>query len=182
MVVGLQTVQELVKDLGERDKNNPEGAGVDLRLGEVHRISGGQAFIEADGAAGQGRRSGFQTELVMQYKTGSDDQDNLEIKPGEYYLVKTIESVDIPLDMLADCRTRTSLFRAGLALFAGVGSPGYQGQLVFGLSNLGLLPVTIQMGARICSLLFYRLEETGIAYRGQHKGGRVTPAGVERQV
>ncbi|HEY4160550.1 MAG TPA: hypothetical protein VGM08_00645 [Candidatus Saccharimonadales bacterium] len=182
MVVGLQEVLTIVKDLGERDKNNPEGAGVDLRLGEVHRIKDGSAFIEADGPAGQGLRSGFNTEPVAAYSASSTSQEKLTIQPGEYYLVKTIESVDVPLDVVADFRARSSLFRAGLNLLTTVGSPGYKGPLIFGLANLGPLPVTLQMGARICSALFYRLETEGSAYRGQHMGGRVTPGGVERQV
>ncbi|HSX31541.1 MAG TPA: hypothetical protein VLE99_06525 [Candidatus Saccharimonadales bacterium] len=182
MVVDLREVQKIVQNLGERDRNNPEGAGVDLRLGEVHRLSGGEAFIEADGVAGQGLRSGFSTEVVAAYKEDSGTQDKLVIQPGEYYLVKTIETVDIPMDVLADFRPRSSLFRAGLSFQGTVGSPGYKGALIFGLANLGPLPVTLQMGARICSAVFYRLEGQGTAYRGQHMGGRVTSAGVEQQV
>lgn len=182
MVISLDEVRKIVKDLGDRDKHNPEGAGVDLRLGEIHKITGGEAFIEADGPASQGLRSGFDTEVVAAYQPGHKAQEKFTIRPGEYYLVKTIESVDIPLDVVADCRPRSSLFRAGLSLLTTVGSPGYQGPLIFGLTNLGPLPVTLQMGARICSALFYRLESEGTAYRGQHMGGRVTPGGVERQV
>jgi deoxycytidine triphosphate deaminase len=182
MVIGLHEVQKIVKDLGDRDKNNPEGAGVDLRLGEVHRIIDGDAFIETDGPQGQGLRSGFNTEVVVAYKEDGESQEKFEIKPGEYFLVKTIESVDIPLDVMADFRARSSLFRAGLNLLTTIGPPGYHGPLVFGLANLGPLPVTLQMGARICIAVFYRLEAEGIAYRGQHMGGRVTPNGVERQV
>lgn len=182
MVVSMAEIQKIVQGLGERDRNNPEGAGVDLRLGEVHRIAGGTAFIEADGPAGQGLRSGFETELVMQYHEGKDTQDKLTIQPGEYYLVKTVESVDIPLDVLADFRARTTLFRAGLCLLTSTGAPGYQGGLVAGLTNLGPQPVTLQMGARIIAAHFYRLESTGTAYRGQNQGGRVTAGGVERQV
>jgi deoxycytidine triphosphate deaminase len=182
MVVGLDEVRKIVKDLGERDKNSPEGAGVDLRVGEVHRIKGGNAFIEADGPQGQGLRSGFNTEVVTSYQASDVNQESITIQPGEYFLVKTVESVEIPLDIVADFRARSSLFRAGLSLLTTVGSPGYKGPLVFGLANLGPLPVTLQMGARICSALFYRIETEGIAYRGQHMGGRITPGGIERQV
>lgn len=182
MVVSLKEVQKIVQNLGERDRKNPEGAGVDLRLGEVHRITSGKAFIETDGPAGQGLRSGFSTEGVTAYQDGAKTQPKLVIKPGEYYLVKTIESVKMPLDVLGDFRPRSSLFRAGLNLLTTLASPGYQGELIFGLTNLGPKPVTLQMGARICSAVFYRLETEGSAYRGQHQGGRVTSNGVEQQV
>ena len=46
MIIGpkklLKLVKEikLVEDLAERELTNPEGAGFDLRLGEVHEIFG----------------------------------------------------------------------------------------------------------------------------------------------
>lgn len=182
MVISHDEVVKIVQGLGERDLNNPEGASVDLRLGSVHELADGKAFIEADGKAGQGRRSGFNTKEICSYKEGSDQQATLTINPGDYYLVKTIETVDTPLDVLADFRPRSTLFRSGLCLLTTVGSPGYKGELIFGLSNLGPHPVDLQLGARICQATFYRLESEGVAYRGQNQGGRVTSAGAEQQV
>lgn len=182
MVISHEEVLTIVNGLGERDLNTPEGASVDLRLKSVHKIVGGEAFIECDGEAGLGRRSGFETEEVCSYKPDSETQDTLEIKPGEYFLVKTIETVNIPINVLADFRARSSMFRAGLSLLTTVGAPGYKGELIFGLKNDGPLPVKLQMGARFCQAVFYRLEQDGVAYRGQNQGGRVTVAGVEQQV
>lgn len=182
MVISLSEVKKIVKNLGERDFNNPEGAGVDLRLGSVYKITGGRAFIEADNEAGQGKRSGFTTSELYSYDIDAKEQDSLIIKPGEYYLVKTIESVALPLDVLADFRPRSTLFRSGLQLLTTLGTPGYEGELIFGLSNLCDHPVELQMGARICTAVFYRLESEGVAYRGQNQGGRVTASGEERQV
>lgn len=182
MVISLDEVKIIVKNLSDRDLNNPEGAGVDLRMGEVHKIIGGKAFIEADTMDSQGRRSGFDTEAIYKYDDKSDEQEILTIKPGDYYLVKTIETVDIPLDVIADFRMRSTLFRAGLNLLSNIGAPGYKGELVFGLVNLGQHPVDIQLGARIANVVFYRMESKGTAYRGQNQNGRVTAAGEEQQV
>lgn len=182
MLLAHDRIHKIVQNLSERELHHPEGAAVDLRLGEVHRITGGEAFIEADGATGQGLRRGFETELVLAYAPTGDSQDKLVIKPGDYYLVKTIETVKLPLDVVADFRPRSSLFRAGLVLLTSVGAPGYAGELVFGLTNAGPLPVTLQMGARFCVAIFHHVDGKGVAYRGQHQGGRVTPEGVERQV
>lgn len=182
MIIPHEEVVKIVNNLGERDLNNPEGASVDIRLGSVHKIVGGEAFIETDGEAGQGLRSGFKTEEIYAYKENSDTQDTIVVNPGEYFLVKTIETVDIPLDVVADFRARSSLFRAGLSLLTTIGSPGYKGELIFGLQNAGQHPVTLQMGARICQAIFYKLESEGVAYRGQNQGGRVTASGIEQQV
>ncbi len=182
MVISIADVHKIVQNLSVRELENPEGAGVDLRLGEVIEITGGTAFIEADGPAGQGLRSGFETKVTCAFQEGGEVQEKFVFEPGKYYLVKTVETVQIPINVLGDFRARSTLFRSGLNLLTTTGAPGYEGPLVFGLTNHGSLPVTIQMGARIAQALFYRLESDGIGYRGQNQGGRTTASGVERQV
>jgi dUTP pyrophosphatase len=182
MVLSHADIQKIVQNLSQRELEKPEGTGVDLRLGEVHKLTAGQAFIEVDGSAGQGKRSMFPTEKIMGYHPDAETQDTFIIQPGQYCLVKTIESIKTPLDVLSDFRPRSTLFRSGLILLTTVGSPGYEGELIFGLHNAGPFPVSLQMGARICTAVFYRLEGKGVAYRGQHQGGRVTSAGTEQQV
>lgn len=182
MVIGIAEVQKIVQNLSTRELESPEGAGVDLRLGEVIEITGGVAFIEADGPAGQGLRSGFESKVICAFQHDDIAQKKFVFEPGKYYLVKTVESVNIPINVLGDFRARSTLFRSGLSLLTTTGAPGYEGPLVFGLINHGPLPVTIQMGARIANALFYRLESEGIGYRGQNQGGRATASGVERQV
>ena len=170
----------LITGLGGRDLSNPEGTGIDLRLGAVHKIVEGGAYIEADGAAGLGRRHGVKTEEIFKLKDG-DAQDELIIKPGEYYLIQTAEAVNTPLDLMPMVYPRSSLFRAGLLLLATKTDPGYKGQFTFGISNLGPFEVKLQLGARICNIVFHQIEGESIAYRGQHQGGRVSH-GEETQV
>lgn len=172
----------LLENLGDRDLNNPEGVGVDLRLGSVHKIVKGGAFIEADGKAGLGKRKGVTTRTVAEYKDGSDKQKEVVIKPGDYYLVQTLESVNTPEDLMPMIYPRSSLFRAGLLLLNSKTDPGYKGPLTMGLKNLSDFPVKLQMGARICNMVFYKIEGETVSYRGQHQGGRVSPKDVEQQV
>jgi len=185
-VIGIKEVVRRIKDedlitgLGGRDLSNPEGTGIDLRLGAVHKIVEGGAYIEADGAAGLGRRHGVKTEEIFKLKE-SDVQDELVIAPGEYYLVQTAETINTPLDFMPMLYPRSSLFRAGLLLLVTKTDPGYKGQLTLGLTNLGPFPVKLQLGARICNIVFHAIEGEAIAYRGQHQGGRVSH-GEERQV
>lgn len=179
--------QGLLKNLGQRDLKNPEGVGIDLRLGSVHKIVKGGAFIEGDpstgsGQAGYGKRKGVETKLVAEFAESRKVQKEIVIKPGEYYLVQTVESLDTPLDLMPLVHTRTSLFRAGLLLLNSKTDPGYRGQLTMGLTNLSPFPVKLQMGARICNIIFHKIKGKTVAYRGQHQGGRVSPKKVERQV
>jgi deoxycytidine triphosphate deaminase len=188
-VVGLDQILELVKleealleNLGARELNNPEGVGLDLRLGSIHKIIEGGAYIEVDGEAGLGKRKGVKTKEIAKFTPGLENQPEIIIKPGEYYLVQTFESVNTPQDLMPLVFPRSSLFRAGLLLLNSKTDPGYKGVLTMGLTNLSPFEVKLQMGARICNMVFFRIEGKTVNYRGQHQGGRVSPHEVEQQV
>ncbi len=191
-VIGINQIHKRIKEdnlvegLGERELKNPEGVGVDLRLGAVHKIVEGGAFIEADlqedtGKA-LGKRKGVGTELVAEFTEGETDQPWVKIKPGEYYLVTTYEKINTPADLMPLLFPRTSLFRSGLLLLNSKTDPGYKGKLTMGLKNLSDFEVKLQLGARICNLVFFTIDGDTVAYRGQHQGGRVSPDKVEKQV
>lgn len=174
--------ENLIEGLGKRELDNPEGVGMDLRLGAVHKITEGGAFIEADGDAGLGKRKGVKTELLAEFKPDSKTQEEVIIKPGEYYLVSTFEKINTPADLMPVLYPRTSLFRAGLLLLNSKTDPGYSGTLTMGLKNLSEHEVKLQVGARICNVVFFMIEGETVGYRGQHQGGRISPQDVEQQV
>ena len=175
----------LIKNLGQRELKNPEGVGIDLRLGSVHKIIKGGAFIEVDPStsSGQvvlGRRKGVETKVVAEFIEGKVKE--VTIKPGEYFLVQTVETINTPSDLMPLVHTRTSLFRSGLLLLNSKTDPGYRGVLTMGLTNLSPFPVKLQLGARICNIVFHKIEGKTTKYRGQHQGGRISPDKEERQV
>ena len=171
----LQLVKEikLVENLSERELIHPEGAGFDLRLGEVYTISG-DAFL------GETHRKTADIQLVQEYKAG--ETRTIVIKPGDYLLVATIEKVNIPLYLTCNFKPRTTTFRSGLFLRTGNGAPGYSGKLTFGLKNEGPIEVTIEMGARFVHAQFEEVLGEGSQYRGQWQGGRVAATKKEKQV
>jgi len=178
----------LVENLGARELENPEGVGVDFRLGALFQITKGGAFIEADGEAGLGRRKGVQTKEIAAYQgegervKGKVKQKTVTLKSGQYYLAQTLEAVNTPHDLMPVVYPRTSLFRAGILMLNSKTDPGYKGKLTFGMVNLSPFPVKLQMGARICNMVFFKIDGESVAYRGQHQGGRITPSKVEQQV
>lgn len=174
--------EKLVENLGKKELKNPEGVGVDLRLGAVYQIIEGGAFIEADGEDGLGKRKGVKTRLIAQFNSSKRKQEEVVIKPGDYYLVSTLEKINTPKDLMPVVFPRTSLFRAGLLLLNSKTDPGYKGTLTMGLKNLSQFDVKLQMGARICNIVFYGIKGQAVGYRGQHQGGRVSPEKEERQV
>ncbi|OGE42231.1 hypothetical protein A3A45_01970 [Candidatus Daviesbacteria bacterium RIFCSPLOWO2_01_FULL_36_8] len=179
--------EKLIENLGKRELENPEGVGVDLRLGSVHRIVSGGAFIEADPSTGSGqvvlgKRKGVKTELVAEFKPRAKKQKEIVINPGDYLLVSCFEKLNTPKDLMPVVFPRTSLFRAGLLLLNSKTDPGYKGTLTMGLKNLSEFDVKLQMGARICNIVFFKIEGNSVSYRGQHQGGRISPSDVEQQV
>lgn len=170
--------EKLVENLGIRELNNPEGIGIDLRLGAVYKITDGGAFIESE----LGKRKGVKTQILAEYKARKRNQEWVIVKPGDYYLVSTVEVINTPKDLMPLVFPRTSLFRAGLLLLNSKTDPGYKGQLTMALKNLSEFDVKLQMGARICNVVFFRIEGSSVEYRGQHQGGRISSHEQEQQV
>ena len=179
MILGPELLLKLVKEkklvegLGERDLKTPEGAGFDLRLGEVYKISG-NAFL------GITHRETPKIEKIVEYKEG--ELRTIKIKPGDFYLVSTIEKVNLPLDITVNFKPRTTTFRSGLFLRTGNGAPGYCGKLTFGLKNEGPITVEMELGARFVHAQFEWVDGGGTQYKGQWQGGRVTTEKREKQI
>jgi deoxycytidine triphosphate deaminase len=187
MILGIKKLHELVKEiklvenLCEREMNNPEGAGFDLRLGEVYELEG-------DGFLGVEERQTPNIKLVAKANTLSLPEGELEgvgdfiFEPGKYYLIKTIEKVNLPINLSGIIFPRTTMFRSGLGLFNGVVQPGYSGELTFGICNLGKSNIKVSFGARVVHITFHEVLGEGNQYRGQWQGGRVATDGSEKQV
>lgn len=173
LLLKLVKTQKLVENLSDRELTNPEGAGFDLRLGEVYKISG-DAFL------GETERKTPDITSVAVYKKGK--KTSITVKPGEFYLVKTVESFNIPESLTVNFKPRTTTFRSGLFLRTGNVAPGYKGPVTFGIKNEGPIPVTIEMGARFVHAQFEEVKGGGNLYRGQWQGGRVTTKKREKQV
>lgn len=166
--------EKLLENLGKRELENPEGVGVDLRIGEIHKITEGGAYIEVDGEACLGKRKGVKTELIAKFKPRAKNQEEVLIEPGEYYLISTVEKVNAPKDLMPMIYPRSTLFRTGCLLLNSKTDPGYSGTLTMGLTNLSKFPLKLQMGARVCNMVFYKIEGEAVGYRGQHQGGRIS--------
>lgn len=166
---------KLVENLCSRELSSPEGAGFDIRIAEAYKISG-RAFL------GQEERKTPKEKLVCRYSSDKSKNGRLIVKPGEYYLIKTIESVNLPTNISCHIYPRSTLYRSGILFLCTQASPGYCGQLVFGLCNLAKTTVEIEMGARVCHLQFFEVKGGGSVYRGQWQGGRVSAKKREKQV
>ncbi len=171
MILGISELQKLVKSkklvegLSERELVNPEGAGFDLRIGELHELKG-------SGFLGVTERETPKTKLVASY--AKDGKKKIALKPNTYYMMGTIEKVNLPDNLVALMRPRTTLFRSGVHLLLGQVAPGYKGSLNFGMVNLRPVPFYLELGSRVVHIQFFEINGKNNLYRGQWQHGRVT--------
>lgn len=166
--------QKLVENLAARELNLPEGAGFDLRAGEIYELSG-------QGYLGIEERKTPLEKLLAKYREGKSTK--VDIKPGRYYMVKSLEVINQPASIQVMVRPRTTLIRSGIYLGAAFGSPGYRGPFNFGLMNLGGHKFTLELGARFAHAGFFEIKgKTLVPYRGQWQGGRVAARRREKQI
>lgn len=179
MILGVEELlrrvreENLVEDLSERELQNPEGAGFDLRIGELFALRG-RGFL------GIKERETPEMEKIAAYD--ADRSTVGELAPGTYYVMKTIEKVNTPLDLAILFRPRSTLYRSGVTAFTGNCAPGYAGELNFGIMNFGRETFRLEMGSRIVHAMFYEVKGGGSQYRGQWQGGRTTTDQREQQV
>lgn len=179
MILGIDEIHKLVdeakllENLSERELINPEGAGIDLRIGELYEISG-------TGFLGIEERSTPKAKFVARYD--SKKPQRAILKPKKYYTLTTVEKINTPSNLLVLFYPRSTLYRSGVLLLSGNCSPGYCGKLTFGLINLRDKPFRLEMGARVAHAVFYAIKGKSRLYRGQWQGGRVDTGGEERQI
>ncbi|MBI2003192.1 MAG: hypothetical protein HYU05_00405 [Candidatus Wildermuthbacteria bacterium] len=179
MVLGIEELHRLVRERGlveglsQREAQNPEGAGFDLRVGELYEASG-RGFLGVE------ERETPAMNLMASYKEG--ETQSISLKPHTYYLMKTMEAVNMPEDLLALMTPRSTLFRSGVFMFGGQVPPGYRGGLNMGMYNFRNEEFLLEMGARVVHIMFFEVRGKGNLYRGQWQDGRVTTEQKETQV
>ncbi len=134
--------------------------GVDLTVAEVAWIAADRpGRLDFDNSA----RRLPDTEVIAWKKGG------LVLPPGAY-VIRYAERVNLPHDVLALGRPRSSLLRCGAYLGSAVWDAGYSGR------GQGLLVVYHPAGlelverARILQLIFFRLKGKTAGYRGDFQG------------
>ena len=168
MLLGIDELRQLVRDIKlvegllESEFRNPVGTGFDLRVGELHAIAG-KSYVGKDG------RIMPETELLARC---DKDTGHHVIKPKEYYLIKTIEKLNLPEDIMAVFYPRSTFHRSGIHIVTGLADPGYRGELTFGISNMSAYDFILEMGSRIAHVLFFRVSG-GRSYQGKWQGGRM---------
>jgi dCTP deaminase len=108
------------------------------------------------------------------------ESESFVLQPREFALAITQETLELDDDVLGRLEGRSSLGRIGIIVHgtAGLFDPGWRGKATLELSNLGIMPVALYPGMRICSFTFEQLssavsvpyyKKAGNKYAGQTK-------------
>lgn len=160
----LVTQQKLLENLTNKELNKKGGVAFDLRIGEIHEFIG-EGFLSID------ETKTPPTNLLGKYEENKSNK--IVLQPNKYYIVKSIEKVNLPKEIACIMISRTTLFRSGLLLLAGLGDPGYSGEITAGLINLTDKPFTIELGSRIANIIFYKIEGNANEYISNYHGGLI---------
>lgn len=82
-------------------------------------------------------------------------QEEYVVRPGEFVLGYTVEHVELPANISAEVKGRSSLGRLGLIPHtAGWIDPGFEGQITLEFVNHSPQPVVLKAGMRCAQIVF----------------------------
>ncbi|PMD57577.1 deoxyuridine 5'-triphosphate nucleotidohydrolase [Hyaloscypha bicolor E] len=89
------------------------------------------------------------------------------------YLVEFNETVDVPLDLMGQIFVRSSLFRSGALVHAGVMDSGYRGAVGALLQVANPHGLRLWKDARLAQIVFHHMTEKTEGYKGVYQGREV---------
>lgn len=138
--------------------------GVDVSLRKVLRWTS-RPTIDFDNSR---RQSAGTSELPF----GGEDGAGPVVLPQGSYLVEFNETVHIPLDCMGQLFVRSSLWRSGALLTAGVIDAGYEGALGALLDVKNPHGISLYRDAKLGQVTMHRLEEKVAGYSGIYQSSK----------
>ncbi len=84
-------------------------------------------------------------------------------------LVPTLEWVELPMDLAATLRCRSSFGRKGVMIGAGFVDPGFRGQLTLCLVNMGAMDVPLHQNDRVVQMIMHEVKGGDRLYEGRYQ-------------
>ena len=149
----------LVEDVSELERQLQPN-GIDVRIDRVFKLTS-PALLGATDAL---REPAAREEL-------QPDRDGWwDLHQGSYVIVVR-EKVNLPVDVMALGRPRSTLLRSGVTIHTAVWDAGYSGRSEALLTVVNGRGFRVQRGARVLQLVFMRLEQpVHRGYAGRYQG------------
>ncbi|KAJ5921501.1 hypothetical protein N7466_009827 [Penicillium verhagenii] len=152
------TARGLVQNL-RNQATQQQPCGIDLTLRHISRWTS-SATIDFDNS----KRSAAATQQLP-----FNCLDQIKLGPGAY-LVDFNESVRVPLDCMGSVYGRSSLWRSGVSISAGVVDAGYEGAMGALMEVLNPHGVCLYRGGRLAQVVFEEMAGRVGGYRGVYQG------------
>lgn len=114
----------------------------------------------------------YQTDAKNEKKQILDKKNSqIVIKPGQFALLLTEETVTIPKNIIAFISIKFKEKIKGLVNVSGFHvDPGFSGKIIFSVYNAGAAPIVMDMGKPYFLIWFSQLTSDAKIYDGKHQG------------
>jgi dCTP deaminase len=141
--------------------------GYDVRVGTKFKVftnatSGGTAIVDP---------KAFTNDLFITIDTAVTGKDHIVIPPNSFALAETVETIDVPRDVLAVCVGKSTYARCGIIVNVTPLEPEWRGKVTIEISNTTPLPAKIYANEGIAQMIFLKAEKAcAVSYAD--KGGK----------
>ena|ERR1700761_1406021 len=162
----LLTLRNIIKKVRSTEIQ-VQPCGVDLTLRRVLTWTS-SGVVDFDNSR---RKNAGTKEIPFESDAPANPEDPgfIDLSPGSY-LVEFNESVDTPLDVMGQVYVRSSLFRSGAMLSAGVMDSGYNGAMGALLQVSNPFGLRLYKNARLAQIVFHEISEPVEGYKGDYQG------------
>lgn len=176
-LVGIEPFEENVKRQG-RISFGVSSYGYDVRVGSLFKIftnvspTGQQATVDP---------KAFTDDSFVTVDTKNTGRDHVIIPPNSFALAETVESFDIPRDVLAICLGKSTYARCGIIVNVTPLEPEWRGKVTIEISNTTPLPAKIYANEGIAQMVFLKADRVcSVSYadkqgKYQNQKGLVLP-------
>ncbi|MDQ3232718.1 MAG: hypothetical protein M3Q07_12940 [Pseudobdellovibrionaceae bacterium] len=106
---------------------------------------------------------------------------SFEILPGQFGLLLTKETIDLPADVQGKISIKTKIKFKGLLNISGVHvDPGFKGRLKFSVQNAGGQPIILQQGQVLFQLWFEEMTGSDVPYGYKKEHDIITADDLDR--
>jgi dCTP deaminase len=141
--------------------------GYDVRVGTRFKVftnatSGGTAIVDP---------KAFTNDLFITIDTAVTGKDHIVIPPNSFALAETVETIDVPRDVLAICVGKSTYARCGIIVNVTPLEPEWRGKVTIEISNTTPLPAKIYATEGIAQMIFLKAQKAcAVSYAD--KGGK----------
>lgn len=98
--------------------------------------------------------------------------EEVTLSRGRCTLIHSLEWVELPADIAATLRCRSSFGRRGILIGGGFVDPGFRGNLTLSLVNMGDEHLVLNEGERVVQMIMHHVSDGNRLYGGRYQDSR----------